>query len=112
VTSHAVEENLEYLDETPEVIGTSAADGWHAVLQGERGLRAVPLVAWAQRDDDVFIGICAPRGDANVDLTKYVAEHPGFRGFIRPHASVDVALLTGADIKELLSRQTINKEDS
>jgi len=99
-----------YLDEDPEVIGTSAGDSWHAVLGEEQGLRAVPLACWAQRDDVVFYGVCAPRNSGSVDLTTSIGDHPDFRGYIRPPANADVSLMTGADIKELLTQQTIEEE--
>jgi len=101
---------LKYEDEDPEVIGTSAGDGWHAVLGDEQGLRAVPLTCWAQRDDGVFYGVCAPRNSGSVDLTTSIGDHPDFRGYIRPPANADVSLMTGADIKELLTQQTIEEE--
>ena len=110
-TSRVVEEDLIYTDSDPEVIGTAAGDGWHCVYELQERLRAIPVLCWSQLDNDEMHPVIAPRGGPKVDLTVDVSNDSRFRGYIRPPAGVDVALLTGADIKELLTLQTITIEE-
>jgi hypothetical protein len=71
-----VEEDLNYLDEEPEILAVLPATGWQAVVGGE----AVGLVAFVALDDGRMHGV-AVGDDGRVDLTNSVEQHPGFTGY-------------------------------
>ncbi len=110
-TSRVVEEDLIHEDAEPEVIGTAAGDGWHCVYEVRDELRAIPVLCWAQLDNDVVYPVVAPRDGGQIDLTVDASEDPRFKGLVRPPADVDVVWATRADIVNLLDRQTIELEE-
>ena len=73
-TSRVTEENMQYLDEEPEIIAVLPATGWHAVV----GDGAVPLVAWVAEDSGRMYG-ASLGDDGRIDLVAGDVEAlPGF----------------------------------
>jgi hypothetical protein len=113
----AILDEMQYTDEEAdaiEVVGTLAADGWHAALEDRRGsLRAVPLVCWSVVEVGGEAGLLygiAP--DANlVDLAQDVGDRDDFRGYINLGLNVDPLEISGADIEAALYKQSIEQEE-
>lgn len=76
-TSHAIEENLTYTDEEPEILAVLPAGGWQAVIGTER----VPLVAFVALDSGRMYGV--PIGeDGRIDLVEGdVEKRTSFSGY-------------------------------
>jgi hypothetical protein len=72
-TSRAVEEDLTYEDEEPEIISVLPATGWTAVI----GEDAVPLVAFVGMDSGRMYGVVVGE-DGRIALTESVEDSPGF----------------------------------
>ena len=100
-----------YTDEEPEVLGTAPGDGWHCVYEVRDELRAIPVLCFAQLDNDKMYPVIPPRDGSAVDLTVDASADSRFRGLIKPREGLDVPWTTRADIKELLSQQTIEEEE-
>jgi hypothetical protein len=76
-TSAVVEEDLQYLDEEPEIIAVLPGGDWCAVIAGE----AVPVVAFVALDDASVYGV-AVGVDGLINLTTgNVEELDGFTGY-------------------------------
>jgi hypothetical protein len=75
-TSRVVEEDMQHLDEEPEILAVLAATGWCASVNGE----AVPLVAFVALDDATMYGV-AVAGDGRIRLTDNVEDTRDFRGY-------------------------------
>ena len=75
-TSRVTEENMQYLDEEPEIIAVLPATGWVAVL----GETVVPLAAWVAEDSGRMYGVSLG-DDGRIDLVEGDAEK--LAGFVR-----------------------------
>jgi hypothetical protein len=81
-TSHAVEENLHYIDEEPEILSVLSAPGWYAVLEGE----SVPLACWVAEDGGRLYGVCVRGG--RIDLVEGdVEKNSDFQGYVNNNDS-------------------------
>lgn len=58
---------LVYEDEEPEIVAVLPGGGYHAVVKGRGGERAVPLVAWVATDSGRMYGVSIGE-DGRVDL--------------------------------------------
>ncbi len=78
-TSAVVEEDLQYLDEEPEIIAVLPGGDWCAVIAGE----AVPLVAFVALDTGRMYGV-AVGSNGLIDLTDgNVENNPNFVRYAR-----------------------------
>ncbi len=74
-TSRIVEEDLEYLDEEPEIIAVLPAERWYAKCAGV----LKPLVAWVAMDSGEMYGVVVG-DDGRIDLQVSV-ENDSFEGY-------------------------------
>jgi hypothetical protein len=75
-TSAVVEEDLQYLDEEPEIVSVVAGGNWCAVIADE----AVPMPVWVVLDDASVYGVVI--GEAGLlDPLDSVETRPGFTGY-------------------------------
>ena len=75
-TSRAVEEDLDYLDEEPEIVSVLRGTGWQAVVEEQR----LPLVAFVALDSGKMYGVAVGENGL-IDLTDSVEQDPGFSGY-------------------------------
>ncbi len=75
-TSRLLEEDLQYLDESPEIIAVVAGGNWCAVIAGED----VPLPLWVVLDDGSAYGVVIG-ADGLLDPLDSVETRPGFSGY-------------------------------
>jgi len=78
-TSRIVEEDLQYVDEPPEIISVLPAADWRAVVEDDE---LVVLVAFVALDDGRMHGVAVGE-DGRIDLTDDVEKFPGFTGYIQ-----------------------------
>lgn len=76
-TSRVLEEDLVYEDEEPEILAVLPGVGYHAVVKGGDGERAVPLVAFVALDSGKMHGV-AVGANGLIDLTENVEDLDGF----------------------------------
>jgi hypothetical protein len=77
-TSRVVEEDMQYLDEEPEIISVIPARGWHALIDVGESLQPVRLVAFVALDTGRMYGV-ALDGERHIDLVEGdVEKRPGF----------------------------------
>ena len=79
-TSAVTEEDMQYLDEEPEILAVLPGGAYHAVVDGEGSLSRIPLVAFVALDDGRMHGVAIGE-DGKIDLTKDVEKLPGFTGY-------------------------------
>jgi hypothetical protein len=79
-TSRITEEDMSFEDEEPEILSVLPGTGWKAVVEGEVGETAVPLVAWVAMDTGKMYGV-AIGDDGRVDLVENDVEK--LDGFVR-----------------------------
>jgi len=72
-TSRVVEEDMQYLDEEPEIIAVVPAAGWCAAV----GEALIPLIVFVAMDSGKLYGV-AVGDDGRIDLTNSAELHPGF----------------------------------
>ncbi len=77
-TSRVTEEDMQILDEEPEIVSVVPAAGWCAAV----GEKLVALIAFVALDDGKLYGVVVGP-DGRVDLTNSVEQHPGFTGYIQ-----------------------------
>ncbi len=75
-TTAVVEENLQYLDEEPEILAVVSAGDWCALIADE----AVPMPVWVVLDDASMYGVVVGV-DGCIDLNSDVEKHPYFSGY-------------------------------
>jgi hypothetical protein len=75
-TSRVVEEDMQYLDEEPEIIAVVPATGWAAAV----GEKLVPLVAFVALDSAKLYGV-AVGNDGLVDLEDNIEDAVDFNGY-------------------------------
>lgn len=75
-TSRVTEEDMQILDEEPEIIAVVPGTGWYALIGGE----PVSLVAFVALDDARMYGVVVGNG-GRIDLTDDVEKHPAFSGY-------------------------------
>jgi len=75
-TTAVVEENLQYLDEEPEIISVLPGTGWQAVIGDE----AVALVAFVALDTGRMYGVVLG-SNGLIDLEDDVETRPHFSGY-------------------------------
>jgi hypothetical protein len=86
-TTAVVEENLTYVDESPEILTVLPAGDWCAVIEGV----AVPMPVWVVLDDASMYGVVVGV-DGCIDLTTgNVEELDGFTGYAQTKANEGVA---------------------
>ncbi len=80
-TSRIVEEDLEYLDEEPEIAHVLPGGDWCALVDG----RLVSLVAWVVLADATMYGVAGDRPEkgGTFALDEGVGEREGFRGYVK-----------------------------
>ena len=77
-TSRVTEEDMQILDEEPEIVSVVPAAGWCAAV----GEKLVALIAFVALDDGKLYGVVVGP-DGRVDLTNSVEQHRGFTGYIQ-----------------------------
>jgi hypothetical protein len=77
-TTRILEEDLTYVDESPEIIAVLPGTGWQAVIGGE----GIPLVAWVALDDASMYGVTLG-ADGRIDLNADVENNPNFVRYAR-----------------------------
>ncbi len=75
-TSRVTDEDMEILDEEPEIIGVLPATGWAAAV----GERFVPLVVFVAMDSGKLYGV-AVGNDGKVDLEESIEDAVDFNGY-------------------------------
>ncbi len=78
-TSRAVEEDLTYEDEEPEVVQILNADGWVATFDDGH---QEALIFWCLLDDATVHGVVLGEG-CRIDLNNSVEKDPGFAGYVQ-----------------------------
>ena len=79
INTTAILDDMEYVDEGPEVLSVVSAPGWYA---GFADGSLLPLVGWAVLDDDSMHGVILEEGEHAIDATKSVAEQVGFQQYV------------------------------
>ncbi len=85
-TSRVMEEDMQYLDEEPEIISVLPATGWHAVI----GEEAVPLAAFVAMDSGRLYGVPVG-GDGRIDLVDGdIEKRDGFTGYKQANTDKEI----------------------
>jgi hypothetical protein len=78
-TSRVLEEDLQYVDEEPEIAHVLPATGWAAAF--EDGHREA-LVLWSVLDTGAVFGV-APGEDGTINASESIEAREGFSGYLK-----------------------------